>query len=111
LSSFLFFVSNVVTFGTYLHIICQNPFAFVSAIVMLEIVVYQLDISISRLPIISSQCHHPDRNKSTIATMTNTIYLITGASRGIGRGLAEIFLARPNTIVIAAVRDPAGASS
>ncbi|KAJ5872208.1 uncharacterized protein N7529_004561 [Penicillium soppii] len=43
--------------------------------------------------------------------MTNTIYLITGASRGIGRGLAEIFLARPNTIVIAAVRDPADSKS
>ncbi|KAJ5697882.1 hypothetical protein N7488_011566 [Penicillium malachiteum] len=43
--------------------------------------------------------------------MTNTIYLITGASRGIGRGLVEKFLARPNITVIAAVRDPAGASS
>lgn len=43
--------------------------------------------------------------------MTNTIYLITGANRGIGRGLAETFLARPNTTVIAAVRDPASASS
>lgn len=43
--------------------------------------------------------------------MTNTIYLITGASRGIGRGLAEKFLARSHTTVIAAVRDPAGASS
>ncbi|KAJ6164161.1 hypothetical protein N7470_002833 [Penicillium chermesinum] len=43
--------------------------------------------------------------------MTNTIYLITGASRGIGRGLAEKFLSRSNTTVIAAVRDPAGASS
>lgn len=43
--------------------------------------------------------------------MTNTIYLITGASRGIGRGLAEKFLSRSNTTVIAAVREPAGASS
>lgn len=43
--------------------------------------------------------------------MTNTIYLITGANRGIGRGLTETFLARPNTTVIAAVRDPANASS
>ncbi|KAJ5374607.1 Short-chain dehydrogenase/reductase SDR [Penicillium concentricum] len=43
--------------------------------------------------------------------MANTIYLITGASRGIGRGLVEKLLARPNTTVIAAVRDPAGASS
>jgi hypothetical protein len=31
----------------------------------------------------------PTTNKSTIDTMTNTIYLITGASRGIGRGLTE----------------------
>ncbi|KAJ5276725.1 hypothetical protein N7524_002878 [Penicillium chrysogenum] len=43
--------------------------------------------------------------------MTNTIYLITGASRGIGRGLTETFLARSNSTVIAAVRDPVVASS
>ncbi|KAJ5823592.1 hypothetical protein N7447_005932 [Penicillium robsamsonii] len=43
--------------------------------------------------------------------MGDTIYLITGASRGIGRGIVEKLLARPNTTVIAAVRDPAGASS
>ncbi|KAJ5503935.1 Short-chain dehydrogenase/reductase SDR [Penicillium fimorum] len=43
--------------------------------------------------------------------MANTIYLITGASRGIGRALVEKFLARPNTTVIAAVRDPTGAPS
>ncbi|OQE43135.1 hypothetical protein PENCOP_c003G08279 [Penicillium coprophilum] len=43
--------------------------------------------------------------------MTNAIYLITGASRGIGRGLVEKLLARPNTTVVAAVRDPVGASS
>ncbi|KGO47994.1 Short-chain dehydrogenase/reductase SDR [Penicillium expansum] len=43
--------------------------------------------------------------------MANTVYLITGASRGIGRGLLGTFLARPNTTVIAAVRDPAGASA
>ncbi|KAJ5115666.1 hypothetical protein N7456_000014 [Penicillium angulare] len=43
--------------------------------------------------------------------MTNTIFLITGASRGIGRGLVETFLARSNITVIAAVRDPASASS
>ncbi|KAJ5487065.1 hypothetical protein N7530_001365 [Penicillium desertorum] len=43
--------------------------------------------------------------------MSNTIYLITGASRGIGRGLTETFLARSNSTVIAAVRDPVGASS
>ncbi|KGO75811.1 Short-chain dehydrogenase/reductase SDR [Penicillium italicum] len=43
--------------------------------------------------------------------MSNTIYLITGASRGVGYGLAEKFLARSNTTVIAAVRNPAGAQS
>ncbi|KAL4790369.1 hypothetical protein BDV19DRAFT_402074 [Aspergillus venezuelensis] len=43
--------------------------------------------------------------------MPNTVYLITGASRGIGRGLVEVFLARPNTTIIAAVRDPKSASS
>ncbi|CAG7936829.1 unnamed protein product [Penicillium salamii] len=43
--------------------------------------------------------------------MTSKIYLITGASRGIGRGLVEKFLARSNTTVVAAVRDPATTSS
>ncbi|KAJ0413114.1 NAD(P)-binding protein [Aspergillus carlsbadensis] len=38
--------------------------------------------------------------------MTNTIYLITGANRGIGRGLVAALLSRPNTTVIAAVRNP-----
>ncbi|KAH8684477.1 hypothetical protein BGZ60DRAFT_478621 [Tricladium varicosporioides] len=36
---------------------------------------------------------------------TNTIYLITGANRGIGKGLLGAYLTRPNTTVIAAVRD------
>lgn len=35
-----------------------------------------------------------------------TIVLITGANRGIGRGLLELYLARPNHVVVAAVRDP-----
>ncbi|KAG4418389.1 hypothetical protein IFR04_008456 [Cadophora malorum] len=43
--------------------------------------------------------------------MSNTTVLITGANRGIGKGLLEIYLARPCHTVIAAVRDPTGASS
>ncbi|KAL2814907.1 hypothetical protein BDW59DRAFT_154100 [Aspergillus cavernicola] len=43
--------------------------------------------------------------------MSNTIYLITGASRGIGRALVEAFLARPSTTIIAAVRNPEDAAS
>ncbi|KAJ9640838.1 hypothetical protein H2204_003127 [Knufia peltigerae] len=35
----------------------------------------------------------------------NTIYLITGANRGIGRCLTDLILSRPNTTVVALVRD------
>ncbi|KUI63329.1 Norsolorinic acid ketoreductase [Cytospora mali] len=38
--------------------------------------------------------------------MSSTIVLITGANRGIGRGLLESYLLRPNHTVIAANRDP-----
>ncbi|KAK4123007.1 NAD(P)-binding protein [Parathielavia appendiculata] len=38
--------------------------------------------------------------------MTSTNVLITGANRGIGRGLLELYLTRPNHTIIAAVRDP-----
>lgn len=37
---------------------------------------------------------------------STTTYLITGANRGIGRGLAEHILSRPNTTLIALVRNP-----
>jgi len=37
--------------------------------------------------------------------MAGLTYLITGANRGIGKGLLEAFIARDETIVIAAVRD------
>ncbi|KAH8629675.1 hypothetical protein IG631_14252 [Alternaria alternata] len=37
---------------------------------------------------------------------TPKTYLITGASRGIGKGFAKSLLQRPSTTVIAAVRDP-----
>ncbi|KAK0111558.1 hypothetical protein ONS95_001908 [Cadophora gregata] len=43
--------------------------------------------------------------------MANTTVLITGANRGIGKGLLEIYLARPSHTVIAAVRDPSTAKS
>ena len=37
--------------------------------------------------------------------------LISGANRGLGKGLAEIYLAKPNHTVIAFNRDPASSSS
>ncbi|KAL2864117.1 SDR family oxidoreductase [Aspergillus lucknowensis] len=43
--------------------------------------------------------------------MASTIYLITGASRGIGRGFVEALLARPDTTVVAAVRNPTSETS
>lgn len=46
-----------------------------------------------------------------MAAQTSTIYLVTGASRGLGRGLVAAYLAQPNNIVIAAVRDPTSSSS
>ncbi|EME45389.1 hypothetical protein DOTSEDRAFT_170752 [Dothistroma septosporum NZE10] len=41
----------------------------------------------------------------------NTVTLISGANRGLGKGLLELFLAEPNHTVIAANRDPHHASS
>ncbi|KAH8595455.1 putative aflatoxin biosynthesis ketoreductase nor-1 [Bisporella sp. PMI_857] len=35
----------------------------------------------------------------------NTVYLITGANRGLGHGLVSSYLSRPNTTVIATIRD------
>ncbi|KAF5511433.1 Norsolorinic acid ketoreductase nor1 [Colletotrichum siamense] len=43
--------------------------------------------------------------------MTPTIVLITGANRGIGKGLLEKYLARPSHTVIGTVRDPNHESS
>ncbi|KAK4121245.1 NAD(P)-binding protein [Parathielavia appendiculata] len=40
-----------------------------------------------------------------------TTVLITGANRGIGRGLTEAYLSRPDHTVIAAVRDPSSATA
>ncbi|KAJ7460722.1 aflatoxin biosynthesis ketoreductase-like protein nor-1 [Mycena latifolia] len=41
---------------------------------------------------------------------TKTVYLISGANRGIGYGLAATLAARPNTVVFAGARDPAAKS-
>ena len=43
--------------------------------------------------------------------MTPTIVLISGANRGLGKGLLELYLAKPDHVVIAANRDPEHASS
>lgn len=43
--------------------------------------------------------------------MAPIIVLITGANRGIGKGLLELYLAKPNHTVIAANRDPNHATS
>lgn len=42
--------------------------------------------------------------------MAQTVVLITGANRGIGKGLVQQYLARPNHTVIGTVRDPSRAS-
>ncbi|KAK5044869.1 hypothetical protein LTR84_010407 [Exophiala bonariae] len=46
-----------------------------------------------------------------MATSASTTYLITGASRGLGRGFVAAYLAQPDSTVIAAVRDPTSSSS
>ncbi|KAJ5632857.1 Short-chain dehydrogenase/reductase SDR [Penicillium lividum] len=43
--------------------------------------------------------------------MAPTIVLITGANRGIGKGILELYLKKPDHTVIAANRDPSHASS
>lgn len=43
--------------------------------------------------------------------MAQTIVLITGANRGIGKGLLESYLARPNHTIIAGNRDPSHPTS
>ncbi|KAK0635460.1 hypothetical protein B0T17DRAFT_502991 [Bombardia bombarda] len=43
--------------------------------------------------------------------MASTVVLISGANRGIGKGLLALYLAKPNHVVIAANRDPSHASS
>ncbi|KNG45670.1 short-chain dehydrogenase reductase sdr [Stemphylium lycopersici] len=41
---------------------------------------------------------------------TQSTFLVTGASRGLGLGFVKTFLQQPSTTVIAAVRDPSNAS-
>jgi norsolorinic acid ketoreductase len=43
--------------------------------------------------------------------MAPTIVLITGTTRGIGKGLLELYLKKPNHIVIAGNRDPSDSKS
>ncbi|KAJ6023104.1 uncharacterized protein N7446_013458 [Penicillium canescens] len=43
--------------------------------------------------------------------MESTIVLVTGANRGIGKGILELYLKKPNHTVIAALRDPSHSSS
>ncbi|KAL4988009.1 putative sterigmatocystin biosynthesis ketoreductase stcE [Aspergillus falconensis] len=40
-----------------------------------------------------------------------TVYLVTGASRGLGKGLVQAFLLRPNSVVIAGLRNCASQAS
>src|ERR1700760_1021388 len=42
---------------------------------------------------------------------SNTVYVITGANRGIGLGLVQAYLARPSTTVVATVRSEIAAIS
>jgi len=46
---------------------------------------------------------------SSPAPASTTVYFITGASRGIGFGLAERYASRPDTLVFAGARDPSKA--
>ncbi|KAL8383670.1 hypothetical protein RB595_010732 [Gaeumannomyces hyphopodioides] len=48
---------------------------------------------------------------SKMPNMTAKVYLITGANRGIGRGLFNHYASQPNVTVVAGVRDPANAKS
>ncbi|KAL6897442.1 hypothetical protein GGI43DRAFT_385308 [Trichoderma evansii] len=45
------------------------------------------------------------------ANDSNTVYVVTGGNRGLGLGIVKSLLARPNTTVIATVRNEDGASS
>ena len=48
---------------------------------------------------------------SFFPVMTSHTYLITGANRGLGKGFIQRLLLRPDTTIIAATRNPEGAST
>ncbi|KAL8399763.1 hypothetical protein RB594_000246 [Gaeumannomyces avenae] len=50
---------------------------------------------------------HRNLNRPEPLNMTGKTILITGANRGIGRGLFDHYAAQPGNTVVAAVRDPA----
>ncbi|MCJ1420680.1 hypothetical protein MMC32_007039 [Xylographa parallela] len=56
------------------------------------------------MPALTSNDSHPEASSASVV-------LITGANRGIGRGLVEEYLSRPNSTVVAAVRDPSNVTS
>ena len=61
------------------------------------------------LPLFSSSSIHIlflHKDYSYEIEMAPTIVLITGANRGIGKGLLELYLLKPNHLVIAANRNP-----
>ncbi|KAF7591654.1 hypothetical protein BBP40_001230 [Aspergillus hancockii] len=45
------------------------------------------------------------------ASSDNKVYIITGANRGLGLGLVKSLLTRPNTTILATVRNPEAAAS
>jgi len=46
-----------------------------------------------------------------MSSSTNTVYVVTGGNRGIGLGFVKALLARPNTTVVATVRNDKSQSS
>lgn len=57
----------------------------------------------------SSNPRHPTAPASICPTMSSTVYLITGANRGIGLAVTSQLAARPNATIFAGARDPSRA--